>query len=322
MNVRRTPLVSVVVPAYNVARFVPDSVGSVLAQSMGDLECIVVDDGSTDDTVAVAKAFDDPRVRVICKVNAGTVSDARNVGIAEARGELVAFLDADDWWAPHKLARQVELLERRPDLGLVYCGYAIANEDMSIRTMVHPARQGRDLRRQILLEAIGIGFASTAMVPATVLAEVGGFNLELSVSEDIDLADRIAQRYPFESVDECLVVYRLHDAQGHRRLAHYEHDMLWILDDRFGDAGVRDPDSWRRGRANLYTRLAAYELAARDLGRSWSHLRQALGHGPSRVVLLPLEGMVRRTRRRLDVLRAKASLESAISHSRTTGKSY
>jgi glycosyltransferase involved in cell wall biosynthesis len=306
------PAVSVVVPAYNVGRFIRTAVTSVLCQTMTDLECVVVDDGSTDDTAAVLSRIDDPRLRVVTKENRGTVADARNAGVATARGELIAFLDGDDWWLPEKLARQVALLEQQPVVGMVYCGYAIADQHLAVRAVVWPDPGAVDLRRQVLLEAYGIGFASTALVPAAVLASVGPFELALSVSEDIDLADRIAQAHAVVGVPECLTVYRTHPGQGHLRLNRYEHDMEWILADRFGVDGAIDRRSWQRGVANLHTRLAVYELRKRNGSAARRHLTAALRTQPSRLALLPAAATLRRVRRWSKIRRTRAELDARI----------
>jgi glycosyltransferase involved in cell wall biosynthesis len=112
------PRVSVVVPCYNYGRFVGDAVGSILAQSFRDFEVIVVDDGSTDDTPDVLRQITDQRVRVLRKPNEGCAA-ARNTGRALARGEFLAFLDADDLWRPTFLERQLEVLEAEPEVD--YC---------------------------------------------------------------------------------------------------------------------------------------------------------------------------------------------------------
>jgi GT2 family glycosyltransferase len=114
------PRVSVVTPAYNAGPFLGDCVSSVLAQTVTDLEMLVIDDGSTDETAAIADACRtrDARVRVFHQENRG-VSAARNVGLAHARGEFIAFVDADDVWAPTFLADQLAILERRPDVAVV-----------------------------------------------------------------------------------------------------------------------------------------------------------------------------------------------------------
>src|SRR4051794_17952991 len=100
------PTVSVVIPAFNAARHLRASVASALSQEGVELECIVVDDGSTDGTAEVLASIEDDRLRCLHKENRGTASDARNVGMEAARGDYVAFLDADDVWLPGKLRRQ------------------------------------------------------------------------------------------------------------------------------------------------------------------------------------------------------------------------
>ncbi len=113
--------VSVIVPTYNYARFLPDAVESLLAQTFGDWECIVVDDGSTDDTPAVvgAATANDGRVRYVSQANRGP-SAARNRGVAESVGDYIQFLDADDVLPPTKLEAQIRRLETDPSIGIVY----------------------------------------------------------------------------------------------------------------------------------------------------------------------------------------------------------
>jgi glycosyltransferase involved in cell wall biosynthesis len=113
--------VSVIVPTYNYARFLPDALESLRAQTYSDWECIVVDDGSTDDTTAVLRiaAANDGRVRYVSQANAGP-SAARNRGIAESVGEYIQFLDADDVLPPTKLETQVRMMEKDPSIGIVY----------------------------------------------------------------------------------------------------------------------------------------------------------------------------------------------------------
>lgn len=123
--------VSVVIPAYNRAKRLPRAINSVLAQAPAEVEIIVVDDGSTDDTRSVVARYGD-RVRYIYQPNAG-VGAARNAGMRHATGELVAFLDSDDRWHGFKLSAQMALFDARPDVGLVFSDFAIEKPDGSVQ---------------------------------------------------------------------------------------------------------------------------------------------------------------------------------------------
>ena len=120
-------LVSVIMPCYNYGRFLRESVESVLSQTYADIELIVVDDGSTDNTQFVLESINDPRLRNIRIDNSG-VSTARNTGLDAARGDFIAFIDADDIWMKDKLKRQMDLVKDHPSVGLVFSDFARFNE--------------------------------------------------------------------------------------------------------------------------------------------------------------------------------------------------
>jgi len=119
---------SVVIPSYNYALLVGEAIRSVQDQTVDDLEIIVIDDGSTDDTPEVLGAIDDPRL-IVRRVPNGGVAAARNIALEMARGEFIAFLDADDRWRPTKLERQLALFESEPEVGLVFTDFARFDED-------------------------------------------------------------------------------------------------------------------------------------------------------------------------------------------------
>jgi glycosyltransferase involved in cell wall biosynthesis len=120
--------VSVILPTYNYGGYLTDAVNSVLSQSYADLELIVVDDGSTDNTPEVLERIDDPRLTKI-RINNSGVSVARNTGLDAASGKYIAFIDADDRWLPAKLERQVALLEAEPSVGLVFTDFSRFNDE-------------------------------------------------------------------------------------------------------------------------------------------------------------------------------------------------
>jgi glycosyltransferase involved in cell wall biosynthesis len=123
------PKASIIVPAFNVAKTLPQTLTSLLSQTFEDFEIIVVDDGSIDDTAQIARAFGaDARVKLILQRNRG-LAGARNTGIAEACGEYIGFCDADDLWQPKKLASHVAHLESKPDVGLSFSGSELIDCD-------------------------------------------------------------------------------------------------------------------------------------------------------------------------------------------------
>lgn len=124
----KTPTASIVIPAYNAAETIADTLTSIFAQDFTDYEIIVVDDGSTDNTLAVLKQFDDPRLRIVQQKNRG-LAGAHNTGIHESRGPFVAFCDADDLWVPEKLGRHIEHLQDNPQIGISFAGSRLIDEE-------------------------------------------------------------------------------------------------------------------------------------------------------------------------------------------------
>ncbi|NNK47017.1 MAG: glycosyltransferase family 2 protein, partial [Altererythrobacter sp.] len=122
------PKVSVVMPIYNVEKFVGAAVQSVLNQSFEDFELICVDDGGDDRSMQIVREFIDPRIRIVCQSNRG-LAGARNTGIAHARADFVALLDSDDIWHPDKLALHYIHLNANPDIGVSYSGSKLIDSD-------------------------------------------------------------------------------------------------------------------------------------------------------------------------------------------------
>lgn len=198
------PMVSIVMPTRDRAHVLGRAISSVLQQSVGDFELLVVDDGSTDATAIVLASYEahDPRVRVIHLSSAGRgASAARNAGIAAARGEFVAFVDDDAEWLPTKLERQLEAV-RGSGADVVYCRFARVAADGRIREVGSAAAE-RDPWRALLSRAFID--TSTLMVRTTTLQAIGGFDENLSRLQDWDLALRLARVGRFAYVPEVLV---------------------------------------------------------------------------------------------------------------------
>jgi glycosyltransferase involved in cell wall biosynthesis len=199
------PLVSVVMPAYNVAWCVRRAVDSALAQSLREIEVIVINDGSTDDTLQVLASYGDA-IKVIDQANGG-MSHARNAGIRVARGKYVAFLDADDWWLPEKLARQVELLNNRPELGFCSTAARVENPQGELLNLWHCRHARRDMLETIIAENAAVaGGCSAVMVRRELFEQVGLFDESLRGFEDPDLWMRLAAVCHYACIDEPLAV--------------------------------------------------------------------------------------------------------------------
>jgi len=197
------PQVSVVIPTHNRKGLLQEALESVAAQTFRDLECIVVDDGSTDGTAGMVSSR--PGVRLIAQPHRG-VSSARNAGIAAASGAWVAFLDSDDLWMPRKLARQVEYHEGRPD------AWISQTEEIWVRKgrRQNPRKKHRKVGGWIFEACLPLCIVSPSavMMRRELFREVGLFDESLPACEDYDLWLRVAARFPVHLLPEPLVVKR------------------------------------------------------------------------------------------------------------------
>lgn len=219
-----SPLVSVVIPAYNVEKFIRQSLQSVLAQTFTDFEVIVVNDGSIDGTVAAASAFEDPRIRILTQRNRG-LAGARNGGIRAARGLYVAFLDADDLWLPEKLAMHVKHLDANPQVGVSYCPSAFMDDDARpMGCMQLPRFEEIGAPEVFLRNPVGNGSVpvirmetlQAIAMPAKSAeeGEVWYFDETFRQSEDIECWTRIALQtsWRFEGIRQALTLYRVNSS--------------------------------------------------------------------------------------------------------------
>ncbi len=275
------PLVTAIIPVFNGERFLRDAVASVLDQTYERIECIVVDDGSTDRSRSIAESYGG--VRCISKPNGG-VSSARNVGASEARGSLLAFLDADDVWLPEKTERQLRILSTDPSIGLLYCGMRSVDAELRPLEELAAPSPAEALRNSLLLQPPVMSVAQTAIIPAAVFAALGGFDQALSTSADTDLACRVALRHPVAGVDEPLVLYRRHEGQMHLNDAAMEHDMVLVFEKLFNDSSATQIAQYRRrAYGNLFATLAGARLARGDRPAFVRYMLRAALYSPRSV---------------------------------------
>lgn len=206
-------VVSVVIPAFNAEHTLARTLESVLGQTHPALQVLVVDDGSTDGTAEVARAFErrDRRVHMLTQHNGG-VARARNLGLQHAQADFVAFLDADDLWHPRKIERQLASLLANPAAGFVYAPYRVIDDhDEVVASGCFFTVRGRVLFRHLLVNFVGNG--SSMLVRRQAAIEVGGFAADLrdrglEGAEDYLLQLQLAARHEVEVVPEYLVGYR------------------------------------------------------------------------------------------------------------------
>ncbi len=232
------PRVSIVVPSYNHARFAAKCAESVLAQTFGDWEMVVVDDGSTDDSLEVWRSFDDPRIQVHSNErNVGTYA-TQNRGVALSKADLFAILNSDDFWEPEKLERQVRLLESDPEAAFCYTLGWTASEDGELRLDYDNHADCPIAERQELLPyllEVNRVFASSVLWRL----EWARFDESLRYSGDwIALLKASSERH-CACVPERLSTWRIHGASTHQAS-----DPVTLEEIRIRRAILRDPKRW------------------------------------------------------------------------------
>ncbi len=232
------PEVSVVIPTYDRPQLLARALRSVLAQSFGDFEVLVIDDGPSEETAAVTAGCRDTRVRYLRQPRNRGVAAARNRGLREARGRYIAFLDDDDEWLPDKLARQVALFRASPsDIGLLYTGVETVHADGS-RAVERATARG-DLHRQLLVANVVHGGGSNVILRRQVVAATGFFDEHLPAIEDFDYWLRVSAEFRIDRVAQPLIRY---------------HDDRRPSDDNPEDAARRS----RNAAANVAARAQLY----------------------------------------------------------------
>lgn len=205
------PAISIIMPCYNGAQTIRDSISSVQAQTLSDWELIVVDDGSKDESADVVRSIDDSRVRLVTQSNGGS-ANARNHGLRQARGRYLAFLDADDTWDPSFLDKMLTALDPHEDAVLAYCGWQnLGVEGGRGNPFIPPDYDPLD-RAEVLLGGCRWPIHGV-LVKRDAVSEVGGFDEGLQASVDYDLWLRIASRGRLILVPEVLAYYQHHEGE-------------------------------------------------------------------------------------------------------------
>jgi len=249
--------VSVIIPTYNCSRFLVESLESVFAQSEPPMEVIVVDDGSTDDTQDILARYRDRLI--VVQGEHGGLSDARNRGLARARGDLVAFHDADDVACSDRLSFQLSFLRQNPGYDAVFCNGERMDTGESAKNRLVPPKIARRLERKLitaadLFEGYPVYFQG-ALVPRRSFARAGGLDVTLRVQPDIEYAYRLLAHMRATFVDRVVFLYRWHTTNNSADRLGGREDIARILE----GLESNDPQIVRLiGRRRLTLRLARH----------------------------------------------------------------
>ena len=277
------PAISVIVPCYNAAAFLPATLRSVLAQSGFELQIIVVDDGSTDGSPELV-ARDFPGVTLVRQPNAG-VAAARNTGLAHARHEWVAFIDADDLWLPGKLQAQCALLASQPEAGMAYTAWQVwtsSEPEPAAAWLSQLAHQAADRARwqgasgwiypELLVDCVV--WTSSVLVRRALLTQAGGFDEALRIGEDWDLWLRLSRLTPILRVAAPFALYRMRPDSITKAPPDVNYKSLVVTRaiERWGLTGPDGRHARRndvaRSQARTWTDMAAASLQTGALARA------------------------------------------------------
>lgn len=255
-------MVSVVIPTYNRAHIIQDSLDSAYAQSYRPLEVVVVDDGSNDDTEAIVKTWinehlNDVQFSVVYlhQENQGG-NPARNNGIRHARGQYVAFLDSDDLWHAEKVRKQIRVFESDPEIGGVYCG--VQHVDLASGRIIEPSNRSYPTGRlfeQVLVKDITAP-TSAYIIKKQVFEMAGYFDDELQARQDWDMWIRLASKFKIGCVPEVLVDFREHSGVRTHSNPSKEINAYQRIRKKYADSYARCPFPIRQAaKATYYRRM-------------------------------------------------------------------
>lgn len=259
------PLVSAIIPNYNYARYVGEAVESALGQTYPNIEVIVVDDGSTDNSLEVLEQYRD-RIKIIEQKNSG-VCVARNRGVAESTGEYIAFLDADDVWLPEKIEKQVAVFEHDSMVSFSTTGAFTIDTKGAVTGELSPGKTGTVTKDLLLFEqAAMVAPASTGFIRKETFLKLNGFDARLSTAADWDFCFRASLLGPFGFVEAPLIKYRFHGSNMHGNVSLMEKDMMLCYSKAFEN---KDPALVRirsKSYGNLFRVLAGSYFLAGQYG--------------------------------------------------------
>lgn len=288
MKINSIPIISVIIPMYNVEKYIEQSINSVLEQSYHHFELILVDDGCVDNTLNIVNKFYDPRIIVISQANRG-LSGARNTGINAARGLYIALLDADDYWAEDKLTKHIQHLSANPKVGVSYCPSLFVNEEGELLGIGQFPKL-KNITKQHIFCRNPVGNGSSPVIRQSLLSDVSRFGVKrdkyrkmyfdesLKQSEDIEFWTRIAltTKWEFAGIDTPLTYYRVNDsglsADVNKQLASWQQAVMLNQ----GDAPIFFKQFYSLAKAYQLRYLARRSIKSKDKFTAFKLIHQAI----------------------------------------------
>ncbi|WP_394221578.1 glycosyltransferase family 2 protein [Alteromonas gracilis] len=323
-----TPLVSVVMPIFNMQKYVELALLSVKQQTYSNLEIICVNDGSTDNSVDIVEQFDDPRIKLVNQANQG-LSAARNTGMSHASGKYIALLDPDDLWLPEKIAQHVAHLERSPEVGISYCpslfiteegkrnglGQFPKLEDISLKTVMcrNPIGNGSaPVIRKAMLDELSIA------LPRHHSGRTCFFDEAMRQSEDIDfwIYCALNANYKIEGIAKPLTLYRINANGLSANLAKQFRAWEYCMQKHLASAPFKVAPLYKKARAYQYRYLARRAVQSRSTSDAICYLYKAFKSDASIVTEEPKKTFITVASALLSALpgRLYSACEGAVLH--------
>jgi glycosyltransferase involved in cell wall biosynthesis len=265
-NTEKIPLVSVIIPNFNYGRYLEDCISSVINQSYKNIEIIIVDDGSTDDSVSIIEKYD-TKIVLVKKDNSG-VSDSRNIGLKIATGDYLTFLDADDTLEPTKIHDQMQLMKDSSS-ELIYCGVNVVDSELNFLRVLRPQYRGEcsKLFFKYPTRAIVLLASGSPLISRSLIDKAGYFDTELNTSADWDYMRRLSLFTTIDFVDKPLINYRRHEkSMSVNSLTSYYSDNNLAVNKMLTDYSI-----WVRSNARI--RINFYAWAKFNFGAAKAFLK-------------------------------------------------
>jgi glycosyltransferase involved in cell wall biosynthesis len=277
------PKVSVVIPAYNAMKYLPETLESVLKQTFSDFEVTIVNDGSNDNICEWSKQITDTRIRLISQHNQ-EASSARNTGILNSTGEYIAFLDADDIWEPTKLEKQVNYLDTHPLVGLVDVWTTLIDENGNFTNKIISNNIEGNVRKTVI-EVCNtfIASGSSPMIRRACVEKVGLFDVDIKFGEDMDMWIRIAIHYHFGVVKEPLIRYRQHPNSKSKNCQLMLGGIRKFIEKTYSSMPTELLYLRGKSYANWYLYLSWTALKNQNRTQAVEFYKQALAHHPQQI---------------------------------------